>query len=87
MYTIKDDDKCAISDGHPDLRQTKSPRTDNAIAGKKRRAGRKANHTSAKRKGRKRGLSVYDVAQLIQEKKITSRLQLMALASSQNREG
>ena len=87
MYTIKDDDKCAISDGHPDLRQAKSPRTENAIAGKKRRAGRKANHTSAKRKGRKRGLSVYDVAQLIQEKKITSRLQLMALASSQNREG
>ena len=87
MYTIKDDDECAISDGHPDLRQAKSPRTENAIAGKKRRAGRKANHTSAKRKGRKRGLSVYDVAQLIQEKKITSRLQLMALASSQNREG
>ena len=25
MYTIKDDDECAISDGHPDLRQAKSP--------------------------------------------------------------
>ena len=87
MYTIKEDEECAISDGHPDLRQAKPPRTENAIAGKKRQARRRTNHSSAKRKGRKRGLSVYDVAQLIQAKKITSPLQLMGLASSQNREG
>ena len=87
MYTIKEDDKRAISDGHPDLRQAKPPRTQNPIAGNKRQAGRRPNHTSATGKGGKRGLSVYDVAQLIQPKKITSRLQLMALASSQNREG
>ena len=87
MYAIKGDDECAISDSHPDLYQAKSPRKENAIAGKKRRASRKANHTSAKHKERKRELSVYDVAQLIQENKITSHLQLIVLASFQNGEG
>ena len=79
MYTIQEDDECSISDGHPDLRQAKPPRTENAIAGKKRQAGPNANHTSAKRKGKKGGLSVHDVAQLIQAKKITSCLQLRKL--------
>ena len=74
-YTIKEDDECALSNGHPVLRQAKSPRTENAIARKKRQAGRKANYTSAKCKGTKRGLSVYGVPQLIQAKKITSSLQ------------
>ena len=33
------------------------------------------------------GFSAYEVAELIQAKKITSRLQLMAFAAAQNREG
>ena len=82
-YTTKEDSDCVHSNGHPDLTNATPPRTEKAITGNKRKA--RSNNVSKKR--RKRGLSMYEVAEYIQSKKIRSRLELMSVAASQNREG
>ena len=82
-YTTKEDRDCVHSGGHPDLENTPPPRTENAISGNKRKAARSARVS----KKRKRGMSMYEVAQFIQAKNVKSRLQLMSIAASQNREG
>ena len=61
-YTTKKDRDCVHSEGHPDLENTPPPRTENAISGNKRRAARSARVS----KKRKRGMSMYKVAQFIQ---------------------
>ncbi|KAM7449672.1 hypothetical protein ABFA07_002349 [Porites harrisoni] len=83
-YTTKEDDFCVHSEGHPDLSNARPPRTEKAISGKKRKA---VGRTGGKKTKRKRGLSVYEVAQFIQAKNVKSRLQLLSIAASQNREG
>ena len=82
-YTTKEDRDCVHSEGHPDLENTPPPRTEYAIFGNKRKAARSARVS----KKRKRGMSMYEVAQFVQAKNVKSRLQLMSIAASQNREG
>lgn len=83
-YTTKEDEFCVHSDGHPDLSNAPPPRTEKAISANKRKA---VGRTGGNKKKRKRGLSVYEVAQSIQTKNVQSRLQLLTIAASQNREG
>lgn len=86
-YTTKEDKDFALSDGHPDLENSSPPRTERAISEKKSKGKARQKGNGGSSKGRKRGLSVYDVAELIQQKKIKCRLELMSLAASQNRQG
>ena len=82
-YVTKEDSGALHSTSHPDLRD--APKTEKAIAAKKIKG--KSERGSAKKKNRKeKCLSIYDVAQLIQAKKIT-RLELVCLAVEQEREG
>ena len=84
-YVTKEDSEALHSPSHPDLRD--APKTEKAIAAKKRK-GKNPERGTAKKKNRKeKRLSVYDVKQLIQEKKITTRLELVCLAIEQEREG
>ena len=69
-YITKEDTECILSEGHPDLQDCNPPRTEQAISGRKRKASAKAGGPA--KKGRKRGLSVYDVVQFVQSKKITT---------------
>lgn len=82
-YTVKEDQQALHSNGHPDLRGVAPPKTERAIGSRKTCA--RSSSKGCKR--RKRGLSPYEVAQIIQSRKIDSRVQFMALAASQNREG
>ena len=83
-YVTKEDAEPLLSSEHPDI--SNDPlRTEKAISSKRKNAseGKKA------KKGRKgvERLSVYDVTQIIQSRKIESRLELVALAVTQSREG
>lgn len=80
-YVVKEDAEFLLSKDHPDLADlTCPPRTTSAT--KKRKTCGK----SAKKKKCQR-LSVFDVVQIIQSRKITSRVQLMALAARWKDEG
>lgn len=83
-YVTKEDPEPLLSNGHPDI-SNDAPRTENAILSRRRKAnGGKKGGKTRKRCER---LSVYDVTQIIQKRKIESRLELVALAVSQSREG
>ena len=69
-YTTKEDKDFVLSDGHPDLENSSPPRMERAIAEKKSKGKACQKGTGSSSKGRKGGLSVYDVAELIQQKKI-----------------
>ena len=86
-YTTKEDAEFTVSHGHPDLQSAIAPRTEKAISSNKQKRKAAKGSSGKEKKGRKRGLSVYDVAEYIQTKKIKSRLQLMSIAAEQNREG
>ena len=76
-YVTKEDNECLHSEQHPDL--SSPPKTERALASKKRKAREK--HASRARKAyKRRGLTVYDVTQLMLAKKITTRLQLVCLS-------
>ena len=84
-YVTKDDTDVLHSFGHPDLSDA-APRTEVAIGSRKKKA--RARATGEKRKrSRAERLSIFDVCQIAQNKRITSRLQLVNLAVQQNREG
>lgn len=86
-YTTKEDVDCVHSNGHPDLQNAAAPRTEGAITANKRKGKSASARRDTGNKRRKRGLSAYEVSEIIQAKKITSRIQLMAFASAQKREG
>ena len=71
-FVTKEDTEALHSPGHPDL--TTVPKTEAATAGKKRKAKEKR-------------LTVYEVCKIIQAKSITTRLELVCLATAQEREG
>ena len=79
----KEDSEAVHSSGHPDL--TTALKTEAAIACKKRKDKNDSRATKKKRKEER--LTVYDVCKIIQEKGITTRLQLISLATAQEREG
>ena len=85
-YDAKEDNEPLHSSGHPDLSEMDVPKTESALACKKRKG--KLNGITRKGK-RRRGerLSVFGVCQLVQAKSITSSVELVHLAVVQNQEG
>ena len=82
-YVTKDDEHFQVSDGHPEL--SDPPATEAATLAKKSTAKKQQN---SQRKGRKREqYTMLDVVELIHEKKITSRLELINFALKQKNEG
>lgn len=83
-YATKEDSEALHSPNHPEL--SNPPRTESAIARRKT----KARQRQGKQKGktqRERGLTVYDVSEIIEQKKISKRLELVCFALEQKREG
>ena len=85
-YVTKEDNEPLHSSGHPDLSEMDVPKTESALACKKRKAKQNGNTKKGKRR-RGEHLSVFDVCQIVQAKSITSRVELVHLAVVQNREG
>lgn len=83
-YVTKEDTDAVHSQGHPDL--STCPRTETAISSRKRK-GKEKGPAKRKRKGREERMSVYDVCKLIQAKSLTTRLEVVYLATTQEREG
>ena len=81
-YVVKSDSDFLTLVDHPEI--TALPRTDNAIAANRQRA--KNNDQSRKRKREER-MSDYDLLQIIQERKFTSRLQVLSLAARLQAQG
>ena len=85
-YTTKEDSLAVHSTNHPDLQNIGAPITANASTAF--RASQVANGADGgKKKKRKKTLTVFEVSQIAVEKGIKTRLQLVALASQQKREG
>ena len=82
-YVTKEDSEVVHSTGHPCL--TTAPKTEAAIECKKRKDKKDSRATARKRKEER--LTVYDVCKIIQQKGISTRLQLIALETAKKREG
>ena len=83
QYVTKEDEHFQVSDGHPEL--SGPPATEAATMAKKGTAKKRGN---SQRKGKKRErYTTFDVVELIREKKITSRLELINFAERQKNEG
>ena len=85
-YVTKEDSNSAHSESHPDLQNP--PRTEKAIGAKKRKGtlGTASSQRVRKRR-RDKAMSVFDVSQIIQQRKITKRIELVCLAVQQKRAG
>ena len=87
-YTTKEDSSSLQSKNHPDLRNVGAPiMTKASYAVWERRLGEGDEDASYKKGKRKRWLSIFDVSQIAVEREIKTRLELVALASQQKREG
>ena len=75
-YVTKEDGEALHSPQHPDL--SSAPRTEPAIASRKRTARGKSRDSTQRGK---RALTIFEVWQLIQAKRFTTRLQLVSLAA------
>ena len=87
-YTTKEDAHFIQSESHPDLSNFSEPCTSAASRALSRKSSSEGNGSGKgkSRKGRKR-LSLFDVSQIDVEKGIRTRLQLLAYANNQKREG
>lgn len=81
MYVTKEDESFVLSDDHPDM--STPPTTEKAIAGKKRKKGKKKKKNDEECEH----LSTFDVVQLIREKNINNRLELICHAENDRRTG
>ena len=81
----KEDAEAVHSSGHPGITNN-IPRTEKAIGSKKRTA-KKPKRGGKRKRGNERLTTVYDITQLIQAKKIRTRLELVSLAVIQNKDG
>ena len=85
-YTTKEDPEYVQSVNHPDLVNSTPPRTQEASLTTTERGGTK--RTAKKPRKRKAlRLSIFDVSKLVVAKGIKSRLELLALAPRQMKEG
>ena len=84
-YITKEDEEPLHSEPHPDL--CNAPKTEKAINANKRKAGAGKSRKKRRKTTRERALTVYDVSQIIQQRKYTKRLELVCLAVQQKREG
>ena len=80
----KEDPNPEHSHPHPHLQN--APITEQAISAGKRTAGSSSSKRQRKRR-RDRELNVFDVSQIIQDRKISKRVELVCLAVRQKREG
>ena len=83
-YTTKEDNKFLQSPNHPDLANSKPPQTLQASQSLIE-SGRKLGKSARKRKRAR--LSIYNVSQLVVAKGIKTRVELLALACQQKKEG
>ena len=79
QYVTKEDKEFVISEQHPPL--SDPPRTDKAIAEKKKKGKKVISSKKMKR------YSTYDVVEIIRENNITTRTELINLAMTQKKEG
>ena len=79
-YVTKEDKTYLLSENHPDLKEP--PNTEKAIAARKGKGKKKKTKTA-----RDKRYSTFDVVELIQQHKITTRLELVCLAMKQKEEG
>jgi hypothetical protein len=86
-YTTKEVLEYIQSKGHPDLTNAQPPQTTRASEAWRRGAKSGTTRRGGKAKTRKRQLSVYEVSELVVNKKIKSRLELLSFAQEQQREG
>ena len=86
-YTTKEDLQYIQSEGHPDLSNSCPPRTSRATDEWRRGAGSRGGGRGNKGKKRKRQLSAYEVSQIVVRQGIKSRLELLAFAQDQQKEG
>ena len=90
QYTTKEDQYYVQSVNHPDLANAAEPSTSEASSSHATadRSSAEDEHTVLpKRKKARKSLSIYDVSQIAVEKGIKNRLELLALANQQKREG
>ena len=85
QYTTKEDSSYLQSINHPDLTNASQPHTSGASRTRTRPA--EGNYPCTKRKKSRKCLSIYDVSQVVVQKGIKTRLQLLALAKQQKNEG
>lgn len=83
-YATKEDEEPVHSPAHPDIGNN-APKTAKAIATKDKK-GEVSKRDRKKKRGTER-LTVYDMTQLIQSRNIKTRLELVSLAVTRNREG
>ena len=80
QYTTKEDSEYIQSENHPDLTNAEPPRTSQASS---TRLGVRSGRSNK----RKRQLSVFEVSELVVAKGFKTRLELLAFAQEQKREG
>lgn len=111
-YVTKSDEQVLESEGHPDLWNSKPPKTNKACSRKRQsRNEQRENHTRSrstsldsehddeestcseketnknKRKGRRKRLSAFELSEIIVERGIQTRTELLAFANKQKMEG
>lgn len=89
-YVTKEDRDFLQSEGHPDLQNTTPPRTNAACISNARCRNDNADeddHSSTQSSKKKKRLSSFKVSEMILEKKIKSRTELLAFAQLQKEEG
>lgn len=77
-YVTKEDKDYVLSSGHPDV--TVMPKTTNALL------ARNAGNAKTSKKGRKR-MSEFEFVQVVQNRKLSNRLEVMALAANLQKQG
>ena len=83
----KEDLEYIQSEGHPDLTNSQPPQSTRASEACRARGNSEGKRRAVKAKSRKRQLSVYEVSQIVVNKKFKSRLELLAFAQEQQNEG
>ena len=86
-YTTKEGLEYIQSEGHPDLTNSQPPQSTRASEACRARGNSEGKRRAVKAKSRKRQLSVYEVSQIVVNRKFKSRLELLAFAQEQQNEG
>lgn len=84
QYVTKEDNSYIQSENHPDFCNSEPPQTTRASAAV---ITHSTSGRGGRRKAKKKTLSVFDVSQIAVKKGIRTKLQLLALAETQKREG
>lgn len=83
-YVVKEDDHALHSPGHPDLADSCPKST---AASRKRAESSSASGSQASKRTKKKRLSAFDVSEIVVQRNIKTRTQLLALAQQQKQDG